>query len=62
MCLISLFFMNISNSAEMNYGPLSNTICSERPYDKNSSLITSIVLCDMWISSFSLQAMLIVHL
>ena len=39
--------MNVSNSAETNCGPLSDTTCSGRPYDENNSRNTSIVLFDV---------------
>jgi len=39
-------FKKISNSAETNYGPLSDIKNSRSPYTAKSFLSSSIVLCD----------------
>ena len=44
MCLIqSLGLINLANSSKVNWGLLSDTICSGILYDPNSFLITLIV-------------------
>lgn len=45
--LDALFLINVSNFAETNCCPLSDTTCSRRPYHEKNSLNTSIVLCDI---------------
>ena len=45
MCLIPFIFINKAHSAEMNYGPLSETNCSGRPYAAKISLSSMMVLC-----------------
>ena len=47
MCLIPFLFMNSSNSADVNCGPLSDTSCIGRPYLLNRSLKILIVLVDV---------------
>ena len=43
MCLIPLAFIHNSNSCDVNWGPLSLTICSGNPYEANRLHNTSSV-------------------
>ena len=63
MCLIPLVFINPAISAEVNWGPLSDTKCSGRPYAANnllSSLIVAVAVVN-FISTTSGQFWMRVH-
>ena len=46
-CLIPLRFINIANSSDENWLPLSDTICAGIPLRENIDLRTSIVFVDV---------------
>ena len=47
MCFTALFFKNVSNMAETNCGPLSDTSSSGRPHVAMYPLKTSTVFSDV---------------